>query len=192
MEACLDNLVFIPETHEYRYNDMVVPSVSAIIRRFFTPPLNKNGMELGTYVHDTVRLWLDNNLNVETLSPGLSDYLQQFQAFVAATAFKVEGHDVPFYHPLLKYAGTPDLWGAMNTHRLVIDIKTGDPQKWHQLQVAAYASLLAANGLAPECAALLYLSPSSHRLVVLQRGAAEEAATIWIAIRRLYTWAEGI
>lgn len=191
MELQAEELTFTPETHVYRHNGIIVPSVSAVIKRFFSPPGSKNGMELGTYVHDTIRLYLDDNLNMERLDPLLTGYLRQFHEFIMTTGFKIEGHDIPFYHAELRYAGTPDLWGILNDRRFVIDIKTGGIAKWHHLQVAAYALLLKAHGLEAEGAALLYLTADSHRLITLRPEELADASTMWPAMRRIYAWAEG-
>jgi hypothetical protein len=57
-------------------------------------------------------------------------------------------------HPLLPYAGTPDLVCQIGRTTYVLDMKTGAAQPWHRLQVMAYARLELCPGAKP---ALLYL-----------------------------------
>lgn len=45
-------------------------------------------------------------------------------------------------HKLYPYAGTPDFIGTIAEHFGVLDLKTGDPAKWHRIQICAYQKML--------------------------------------------------
>lgn len=45
-------------------------------------------------------------------------------------------------HTVYPYAGTPDFIGTIGEHFGVLDLKTGDPAKWHRVQICAYQKML--------------------------------------------------
>lgn len=44
-------------------------------------------------------------------------------------------------HKVLPYAGTPDFIGMIEDAFGVLDLKTGKPEKWHQVQICAYQKM---------------------------------------------------
>lgn len=58
-------------------------------------------------------------------------------------------------HPTLPYAGTPDFVGTLGNTFGVLDLKTGQPQRSHAIQVCAYQKLL--NRAATQW--ILYIDP---------------------------------
>jgi hypothetical protein len=46
-------------------------------------------------------------------------------------------------HPTLRYAGCPDRVGTLYATRAVLELKTGPPAAWHQIQTALQAILVA-------------------------------------------------
>lgn len=157
----MPKLRFDSETHTYTLDGRVIPSVTQILSAeglINSHTSNPYYMTRGRHAHDTVRLYLEGNLDEESLDPQLNSYLQGAKDFLADTGFKVQGFETPMYHPYYLYAGTPDLWGLLENRTTLIDVKTGSPDKWHVLQLSAYYRLLKDTGQEIKEGANLYLN----------------------------------
>jgi hypothetical protein len=74
----------------------------------------------------------------ETDQPYFDAYLAARAAWFDATWTAIEQP----YYSRLGFAGTPDRLGQFQGHDVVVDIKTGQPAKWHGIQLAAYDLLV--------------------------------------------------
>jgi len=114
----MDSLVFEAKTHIYTLqpSGQVIPSVTQIIEaRYFCDPWYA---EKGKAIHRMVELYLNDDLLEDSISPqeggfDLRPYLEAFKLFQAEA---------------------PHVRG-------VIDVKSGQMEKWHFLQVCAYREL---------------------------------------------------
>ena len=150
---------FNPETHTYSLDGVILPSVTTILKaeglmNHFDTGDSEWYMSRGSHIHKAIELYLRGRLDENALDPALRFYLVGFKAFMSLTGFRVEGIEAPKYHPTHLYAGTPDIWG----NGILIDIKSGTPARWHNLQLAAYAGLLNESGHPIREAYVLYLS----------------------------------
>lgn len=135
-------LTFDAETHTYRVGEEVIPSVTQILKdvglidtSFFKP----EHAERGTVVHAATQFFDETGMDDDTVPDDLLGYLEAWKKFREETGF-TPSHIEQSLYSKQGYAGTVDRIGK--THKInpiLLDIKTGPPQPWHRLQLAAYA-----------------------------------------------------
>mgnify|MGYP003139191054 CR=1 FL=1 len=135
------------------------PSVTTIIGetcskgKFFDEWLMKNGKEAivirdkaalnGTLVHQ----FIENLLNEETVEIDgtlhedefIQKSLMSFEKFWKEKSLKVIDKELFLYHKDIPWAGTPDIIAVINNCLSIIDIKTGDYRRTHEIQQLMYA-----------------------------------------------------
>lgn len=123
-------LTFNEELHEYRWNGVVVPSVTTIIASLydfsFVSEVNmEKACRRGTEVHRACELYDQGALNEDGMHLwAWIEYFNAYKRFRAETGFVPEVNEQRIYHPQLKYAGSLDLRGLLNDRPSIIDIKT--------------------------------------------------------------------
>lgn len=143
-----------PETHRYTVDGRVIPSVTKIIYAALAidekyERLREEGIlvdpepyaKFGTAVHKACELHVKGTLNREEMDPLLEPALTAFIQFVEDTGFDILESETMTYSKKFWYAGTYDLYGSFGGKFAIVDIKTGKPAKWHNLQTAGYAML---------------------------------------------------
>ena len=73
----------------------------------------------------------------------LEPYTQAYQRFLNENKIDYFEIETKFVNETYGLGGTPDRIGTLNLKGTLIDIKTGNPEKWHGIQLAAYALLIA-------------------------------------------------
>lgn len=138
-------LTFDAEKHLYRLDGQALPSVTQVLqgvglidRTWFT----EYARTRGTYVHEAARLFDENDLDWESLDPAIRMYVLAYCDFRATTNWPLSDIELPVASATYGYAGTIDRVFNTTPIRTVIDIKTGQPEPWHDLQLAAYAAAL--------------------------------------------------
>ena len=132
------------------------PSVTTVIGetcakgKFFEEWLMKNGLnamqlrdeaaERGTEVHEAVEKLLDKE-EVTTTNEFIQKSLMSFEKWYSDTQPKVEAKELFLYHKDIPWAGTPDIIAEVNGRLSIIDIKTGDYRKSHEIQQLMYKDL---------------------------------------------------
>jgi hypothetical protein len=149
-----ETLLFDAETHTYRLDGTEIPSVTEIIRSaglIDTAWYTDEGRLRGDVVHLACELHDQNKLNGwkdEQADNQIGGYLSAWKQFRARMNFMPNLIEERRYSPTLRYAGTIDRAGRIGGDgspidmKVVIDIKTGDPQPADAVQLAAYANLL--------------------------------------------------
>ena len=138
-----DGLSFDAETHTYRVNGMVVPSVTQVLRSvgLAIEPYSPNGeqaMERGARVHLACLYDDDGDILESEFTEEELGYLAGWRKFKEETRWVSLSREKPFYSER-GYCGTPDAIGSFpNQGVAVLDIKTGTFERWHKLQRAAY------------------------------------------------------
>ena len=145
---------FDPEKHEYWLGEDRLMGVSEVLESAGIKPKNefRNGaisqaLTIGSYVHTACQMLDEGELDLLSLDPVIEPYVRAWMAFQAEIPFEWEHIEVPMYNTdfgVFGIAGTPDRCGrpmAYNLQRTIVDIKTGDYEKWHQIQTALYALL---------------------------------------------------
>ena len=156
-------MIFDPVLHEYRDGNLIIPSVTQILKRagyiddrWYT----EEARDRGSAVHEFCDRYA-NGIRFDDLGRPLASleyvnacaaWMKNSRAYAVQTEFKID-------HILngRRYAGKPDLLAEIASRRVIIDYKTGGKAPWHVLQIAAYA--LATN---PDNAMVLYLKPDGR------------------------------
>lgn len=103
---------------------------------------DNSAAERGTNVHKLTED-LDRGTFDETcgISPRCQNYVSGYLA--AKTELGLIPLDIErrLYHPIWSFAGTIDRLAKISGDEWIIDLKTGQKEKWHGLQTAAYAEL---------------------------------------------------
>lgn len=148
-------VIFEPGPHRYTVNGRVVPSVTQVLEgaglidtKWFTPAHAQRGTDIHEYT-----TWIDKELLPMKYLSGhpYYPYLFAYMTFKIDYGFKpVEVEKIVVHHSGL-WAGTVDREGYITSEsqcrrleitpedRIVLDIKTGTRQKWHDLQLEGYS-----------------------------------------------------
>lgn len=191
----LSETIYDPSTHSYFLDGKPIPSVTEILREAGMYQNVKKSdtwdeyyLKRGEYVHLACRFVLEEKLDEDQLHEDLKPYVAAFREFVRDTGFLAHIIEQPMRHTEYRFGGTPDLAGqfkSKDSPYCVIDIKSGSPNRAHQIQTAAYAILLRHNykwhGMNRYA---LYLGPGKYKLVA-HTGADEK---VFMAALTLYHW----
>lgn len=172
---------FDPEKHEYRIDNISVPSVSAVLAPLSDfssvhPAIMKAACEYGNNCHKTIELWIKDDLYEGNLDPHLKNVLRQFEAWTNGPIYKHPMKDwiveKPMFDPKLKYGGTPDI--VIPGHA-IIDFKTSKYNPiTHDIQLAAYQLLAKENGgTGKEKLYVLELSESHYKQIEVKNSQAK-------------------
>jgi len=132
------------------------PSVTTVIGetcakgKFFDEWLMKNGLNAekirdesaarGTAVHENIELLLDGE-EVIVDNEFIQKSLMSFEKWNKEVCPQVVGKELFLYHKDIPWAGTPDIIAEINGRLSIIDIKTGDYRKSHEIQQLMYKDL---------------------------------------------------
>ena len=118
--------------------------------KFFDEWLMKNGLnamkmrdeaaERGTAVHENIELLLDGEELVID-NEFIQKSLMSFEKWYKETCPQVVGKELFLYHKDIPWAGTPDIIAEIKGRLSIIDIKTGDYRKSHEIQQLMYMDL---------------------------------------------------
>lgn len=157
-------LRFDEATHRYWVGDMEIPSVTQIIKQqglmkgegFFT----KRGRERGAAVHMACALLAWDNLDWTSVDDEIKPYVESYGLFKEATKLKPRRTEFMFWHPRLLFAGTWDQdFDCQTIQDVLVDLKSGGPQKTDGVQTAMYQEGALANHIRIQHRAGLYLQP---------------------------------
>lgn len=143
-------LTFREEDHSYWLGERRIFGVTEIIRDnglmngtdFFTD----EARERGSMVHKACELLAFDNLDWDSVDKQIWGYVYSYKLYLEHTKFRARHVEYQAIHPTLFYAGTFDALGHdFQSDDLLFDLKSGVPEKWHQIQTAFYAELAHAN-----------------------------------------------
>lgn len=147
-------LTFDAQDHTYRYNGVIVPSVTQVLKQTGIVDYAKIPQDVllkashrGRWVHTALQA-LDDGLPVPAGMPEeYQPWLEAYDKFKRETGFAVLLNEHRSCHAKHLYAGTMDRLGLLRIagadSRWLIDFKTGMHfERAHRLQLAAYAGLL--------------------------------------------------
>lgn len=142
----MNNLIFEAESHLYRLDGVELPGVTKVLRAagfiddvWFT----REAKDRGTAVHLATQFLDEGDLSEEwqRSQPALMGYINGYKRFLRESGFTHGAIERAAYHETYRYAGTVDRIGTLKARTTLLDIKTGGPQPWHALQLAAYQGL---------------------------------------------------
>ena len=145
-------LTFREDTHEYRWNGKIVPSVTQILGGLYSfagVPIEvlEAARERGTDVHRACQFYDEGDLDEDSLTDDVRGYLAGWKAFLRDCAPVFGEIEQPVYHPTMGFAGTPDrndvefLYQGERLQGAQIDIKTAlETHPCFGVQTAAYSN----------------------------------------------------
>lgn len=147
-----DEFIYDDETHTYKLNGVIIPSVTQILKGaglvnldFIDKEVLRQKADLGKKVHTTTELYDTEDLFLDDLHPLLQQYLQQWAKFKLDYNFQITDIETMLFHSVYRYAGRLDRVGIIEaekfTGKALIDIKSGLMHHSHAIQLAAYAEL---------------------------------------------------
>lgn len=135
-------LEYSDERHEYRYNGVIVPSVTGIISATKLVDYDRaNCDELsaaalrGTIIHQCIEWYENGTLDIDSIDPELRGYFDAYLSLRKSDLPKPTATEERVYSVRYKYAGTLD---QRFEDDWINDIKTGRPHWTHGLQLTAY------------------------------------------------------
>lgn len=143
--AKAERLTFDPVTHLYRLDGDVIPSVTQILKGVGLSDYShipadtlQRAAERGTVVHQIIEFYEKGVLDESSIDPALRGYFESYlRAKDAGLLFddnRPEEIEKQVFSEKYKYAGTLD----QSYCDWINDIKTGQPQPEHGLQLTAY------------------------------------------------------
>ena len=142
------NLTYNDIKHEYQLDGMIIPSVTQVLKGaglvnldFIDKDLLAEKADLGHKVHSTTELYDLGTLDLFSLHPTLSNYLDSWVKFRKDFNFQPTEIELKLHHELYRFAGTVDRIGTMNNELILLDIKSGKKFRTHEVQTAAYKLL---------------------------------------------------
>ena len=142
----MSKLTFDYGKHQYSLDGRVIPGVSEILQgaglsdpRWFKP----EHAERGHAIHSLIEQYN----NEDPVPPSeYQGYVNSWMEFESDWQILVDSAERKIYHELYNYAGTIDALGEDEDGEvIVIDVKTGVPMPWHQLQLCAYGMMVKAH-----------------------------------------------
>lgn len=143
---------FDENTHTYKLNGTVIPSVTQILKaaglislEYVDKDILNQKADLGRKIHLTTELYDTDSLDDESTHSLLKSYLNQWIKFKSDYEVELDSIETMLYHPVYRYAGRIDRIGKVKMNnfkgKAIIDIKSGVPYHHHAIQLAGYADL---------------------------------------------------
>lgn len=159
-----EGLEFEEQSHTYRLNGIVIPSVTTIMG-----PLNEekyrgisestlsNAADKGTAVHNSIENWID--FGFDDIPPEHRGYFDGFLDWWKKNEPTVIGTEIKGYHKTLRYGGTIDLLCIIKDEITLVDYKTtyAVSDMTFGVQLEGYAQILSSHGLKVQKKKILHL-----------------------------------
>jgi hypothetical protein len=134
------------DTHTYTVDGQEYPSVTQILKDCGLIDITwytDETAQRGTFVHECLQL-IDQGTPSVLLDYGedIGGYINAYLQFKKDALYKILQIEKPLYSSEYGFAGTPDRICELNGKYSIIDIKTGQKQDWHRLQLSGYKLLL--------------------------------------------------
>lgn len=165
MSVCKENITLTPE-HRYFVDGVEYDGVTSILRAegfmsSYIPADLDWFLERGTIIHKVTELYDKGILDENTVDERIRGYLESWKLFAVGRPFyDAETIEIRLCDPLYQFAGTLDRWD--------LDIKSGQPERWHIYQIAAYAHLARVNRLSITPYQTVYLQEDGSRPQVVK------------------------
>ena len=138
-------LRFDQVAHRYWLGERELPSVTTVLKGvglINTDWFTEDARRRGEFVHRALE-WRDRDeLDPASVDPSLKPYVDGYELFLRESGARWSCVEQRLGDDTLGYAGTVDRIGTIGDERVVLDLKTGPPQPWHALQLAAYHALI--------------------------------------------------
>jgi hypothetical protein len=140
-------LDFEPQTHTYRVDGQIVPSVTRLLDEagltvdYTAVPyrVREHARQRGLHVDSACDLYDEGDLDWASVHPECVGYVESWARFCAEEGYEPVVGQVPLYHPL-GFAGTADSFGRLNGQWVVLERKaTARMSPLYGLQLAGYS-----------------------------------------------------
>lgn len=150
------------------------PRVTHIISEILLPENYFSGRDTkkGEYVHLAIDFFEKRVLDEKSLDERLRAYLDQYVLWKMENKVDVLLSEYEITDSVYGITGHIDLLAKIEDERYIIDVKTGNNDDWHIIQLAAYQMIYRE----PVKVANLYLKPFGHKFVVY---GADDARRAW-------------
>ena len=125
--------------HIYTLDGIRLPSITGLLKSegyidcvFY----DERGRERGQEVHRTCHLDDIDDLVEESVSDEIMGYLSGWRKFKADNGYTHIRAEIPMYHAIKRFAGTPDRDCEVKGHRAIVEIKSGSLAPWTAIQTA--------------------------------------------------------
>lgn len=191
------DLSFDESTHTYRYQGVVVVSVTKVLDgwsnmdRLPADVLYAAGRR-GSLVHEATELDDEGDLNEAWADEvGVMGYVTAWRRFRREHEFEPTLIEAPVFHAVNRYAGRLDRFGVMlwpykRTRRreeTLIDIKSGAGNPTHPLQTAAYGAAMGHRGRR----LCVYLNEDGYYIATEHANLYADLAD-WLSCLRHFRW----
>lgn len=193
--------ILCDEQHIYTVDGRVVPGVTQVLDLMLEPAFFPNdgghALDRGTIVHEACALDTEGKLHPDCMDPSKPDYMgdeiagrvRAHREFRRITGWKSISREVLLYHPS-GYCGRCDDDGLLPVRgriaRVVLDLKSGRPQKRVRLQLAAYRMALEQDGIRRERASLWLKPDGSFSLDIFDKPEHAADETRWRTVFAAY------
>ncbi len=116
------------------------PSVTEVLKDcglIDTTGFNPYSADRGSKAHRACQYLDEGCLDRDSVDHSIAGYLAAYEKFKEESGMVFDLIEAPVYEKSLEYCGTLDR--ANTGKKIVLDLKTGVPQKWHGAQLAAYS-----------------------------------------------------
>lgn len=190
-----EGLTFESDTHTYRLNSQIIPSVSAIMAPLSTErykgineaTLNEAANK-GTAVHNSIENWLE--FGIDDIPPEHEGYFNGFRQWKAENLVYPVGTEVRAYHKLLRYGGTIDLLCYIGDELNLIDYKTtyAVSDMLCGVQLEAYSQILLSHGIKVDRKKILHLKKDGTFKVIEYPVADAERWRVFGSLKCVYDY----
>ena len=160
----MSELTFEERAHIYRLDDMVVPSVTTLMKPLSEDYYQGISTEVltmaaarGTAVHNAIENYV--RFGIEDIDPQYEGYLTAFKKWWGLRKPEVIATEQKVYHKILRYAGTADLLAVINGRLTMVDFKTSAQvnTKLCDVQLEGYDRAFESHGIKVEDRLILHL-----------------------------------
>lgn len=148
----MTGLRFVEETHQYFLafesggGELELPALTDILKsvgiiddRWYSK--YPEAAERGKKIHLALAHLDGPGLDWGTVEESFFPYIEAYSDFLIQENFTIQAIESPIYHKDKLFAGTPDRV-ITTDRRIILDIKTGGRELWHELQLTGYADAL--------------------------------------------------
>ncbi len=137
------------DRHLYKVDGITIPSVTNILDLYFPPCgfYTEEGRNNGHARHEWYDFLAQGKKAIEPPEDKIAQEIKGFEKFLADVKPVYKSGEKSYYHPTLRYCGTPDVVFALAGRLAVVDYKPKTKNKRTRVQTALYYLMLRANDI---------------------------------------------
>jgi hypothetical protein len=197
MARLMDQAVFKFDAvaNVYRLGDRTLPRVTDIINPLLqfaniNPQVLEYARQKGQAIHAAVKLHNADDLDINSLDPAIIPRYEAWLKFLADKKPVILGFEQPMYSSIYNYAGTPDLWMAMDDDIWLPDIKPNSLLIWYPIQLSGYQQILKEQLSLPQArrATLQLKDDGKYRFTPYQRVEDAKDMSTFLSLLNIISW----